>query len=481
MKSNIYFVLVIFFSFSLVIVISTMSSMNDIPTFRVNNLKVKSDSYYLDVIIDDNRSYISKNHNIRKSLRQPEVKINIKNRYIQQCEVTQKEFNQFVQNSQGREERSTTFSHKISGQLSSPVTGVNFLQAQRYCDSVGGRLPTLYEWEAAATGIERRLYPWGNSFSNDDNPYIDPILNTTKSCGKVTSTSTPNGIHDLSGNVSEWVLSDQPGVIKGGNGFDKDSILSSLNLSYRTAHPKTKSKQIGFRCIFDTFVHDQGTIKIPDGDYLVGVPKQSLLAIPASYFNSNVNSSLLADSDPENHTTSMQVSIHEITVGQYHQFLLDPLVHLNLFSSGNQPKEHSYKPLDWKTQVLSPNNPVRGVDWWSAHAFAVWAGGRLPTQDEWANIYMQTLNDVYHVPKTVSGVQEVSKTCSSSGAPLCGLFGNVSEWTSSIIITSGGGIEMIYKGGNFRIPTEQTLDPYYMQSVSPHYRADTLGFRVIFP
>ncbi|PTQ19194.1 hypothetical protein CWO24_23340 [Vibrio sp. 10N.286.46.E10] len=232
MKNNIYFVLVIFFSFSLVIVISTMSSLNDIPALSVNNLKVKSDNHYLDLIIDDNRSYISKNHNIRDSLRQPEVEINIKNKFIQRCEVTQKEFNQFVQNSPGREERSTTFSHKISGQLSSPVTGVNFLQAQRYCDSVGGRLPTQYEWEAAATGIERRLYPWGNSFSNDDNPYIDPIFNTTKSCGKVISTSTPNGIHDLSGNVSEWVLSDQSGIIKGGNGFDKDSILSSLNLSY---------------------------------------------------------------------------------------------------------------------------------------------------------------------------------------------------------------------------------------------------------
>jgi len=68
MKNNIYFVLVIFFSFSLVIVISTMSSLNDIPTLSVNNLKVKSDNHYLDVIIDDNRSYISKNPEIYKKI-----------------------------------------------------------------------------------------------------------------------------------------------------------------------------------------------------------------------------------------------------------------------------------------------------------------------------------------------------------------------------------------------------------------------------
>ncbi|MFC5076293.1 Serine/threonine-protein kinase pkn1 [Vibrio thalassae] len=481
MKNNIFFILVIFVIFSLVIAISTMSSLNDIPTLNVKNLDNRFNKHYLDVIIDENRSYISNNPNIRKSLRQPEVEVNIKNKYIHQCEVTQKEFNQFVQNSQGRENRSATFSHKISGKLSSPVTGVNFLQAQRYCDSIGGRLPTHYEWEAAATGIERRLYPWGNSFSNDDNPYIDPILNTTKSCGKVISTSTPINVHDLSGNVSEWVVSDQSAMIKGGNGFDKDSIFSSLNLFYRTANPKTKSKQIGFRCIFDNVVQNQDIIKIPDGNYLVGVPKQSLLAIPASYFKSEFNSSLLTASDPKNHSTSLQFSVYEITVDQYHRFLLDPLVHLNLFSSGNQPKNHSYTPLDWKTQLLSPSYPVRGVDWWSAHAFAVWAGGRLPSQDEWTNIYIQTLNHVYHAPDTMSGIQEVSATCSSASTSICGLFDNVSEWTSSVVITPEGAIEMIYKGGNFRIPTEQTLDPHYMQSISPHYRADTLGFRVIFP
>lgn len=481
MKNNLNIELIIFFVFSLLIVISTMFSLNDIQTVNVNTFKSKSDTHPLDSIIDENRYYISNNSNIKKSLRQPEVEIVIKNKYIHQCEVTQKEFNQYVHNSQRKEVRSTTFSHKISGQLSSPVTGVNFLQAQRYCESVGGRLPTHYEWEAAATGTERRLYPWGDSFSNDDNPYIDPILNTTKSCGKVISTSTPNNIHDLAGNVSEWALGDQSAVIKGGNGLDKDSILSSLNLSYRSVHPKTKTKQVGFRCIFDTFVRNQNIVKIPDGSYLLGVPKRSLLAIPASYFTSNVNSSLLTDSAPENLRASMQVSASEITVSQYNQFLLDPLVHLNLFSSSNQPKNHSYIPLDWKTQSLSPNYPVRGVDWWSAYAFAVWAGGRLPTQDEWTNIYMQTLNHVYPESKTISRIQEVPKTCSSSGAHICGLLGNVSEWTSSMVITSEGGIEMIYKGGNFRIPTEQTLDPHYMQSISPHYRADTLGFRVIFP
>ena len=29
------------------------------------------------------------------------------------------------------------------------------------------------------------------------------------------------------------------------------------------------------------------------------------------------------------------------------------------------------------------NHPVTGVDWWDAHAYAAWKGGRLPTLREW--------------------------------------------------------------------------------------------------
>ncbi len=149
------------------------------------------------------------------------------------------------------------FTQKQAGKSGNlPEINVNQTDAESYCVSLGGRLPTKDEWEIAAKGGKaENNYPWAFLLGN-----LLPACNLTNSwycsdkaeeVGSYPNDKSEFGAYDMGGNVSEWTstLGGAVAFVKGGNW--KDGPEYALVYYEQFQNPATTSSTLGFRCVLD--------------------------------------------------------------------------------------------------------------------------------------------------------------------------------------------------------------------------------------
>jgi len=150
------------------------------------------------------------------------------------------------------------------GQDKYPVVYLSIEDMKAYAAWAGKRLPTESEWQLAAQGTDKRLWPWGNEFhgTNCNNAFGRPTPVDAFSKGQSAS-----GAMDMVGNV--WQMTNDMyfngtnyfAVIRGGSYYNPDSSwwyikggpqsLDKTQIMLLVSPGYDRSSTVGFRCVRD--------------------------------------------------------------------------------------------------------------------------------------------------------------------------------------------------------------------------------------
>jgi formylglycine-generating enzyme len=149
--------------------------------------------------------------------------------------------------------------NKTSRDGARAASGVTRAAAIAYCKNRLGRLPTEDEWIVAAAGPSGHRYPWGDTGAVCRRAAWGLATGPCATDGQGPDTvgthpngDTASGLHDMAGNVAEWVApgSNPMGIARGGSW--KSALATELRTWGRLElDPDQPDSRVGVRCAYD--------------------------------------------------------------------------------------------------------------------------------------------------------------------------------------------------------------------------------------
>ena len=210
---------------------------------------------------------------------------------------------------------------------------------------------------------------------------------------------------------------------------------------------------------------------------------------------------------------------YEVTISQYAEFLTTVSISEHRYDHPHQPSTKlSHEPEHWqeyypaameggtyKGHAITLNTPVLWADWWDAYAYARWRGHRLPTEQQWekaargvsgapwpwgASPEPARANTGADFSATAGGGGAIdgfaswcdvdAKSQDVSEAGVCGMAGNVAEWTDTWAQHPDLPDQQspVYRGGNFSQKNAPIPDQRWIAK-TPELTQPFLGFRTV--